>query len=54
MKIPKHILLLTLYVLFFSQGNINLYLRFVSFLHIDTMQVVEILPQIRHEPTYST
>ena len=28
-------------------------LHFVSFLHIDTMQVFEILPQIRQEPTYS-
>ena len=31
----------------FFRGNINIYLHFVSFLHIDTMQVVEILPQIR-------
>ena len=38
----------------FFRGNINIYLHFVSFLHIDTMQVVEILPQIRPEPTYST
>ena len=38
----------------FSRGNINIYLHFVSFLHIDTTQVVEILPQIRQEPTYST
>ena len=28
-----------------------LYLHFVSFLHIDTTQVVEILPQIKQEPT---
>ena len=28
----------------FFRGNINIYLHFVSFLHIDTMQVVEILP----------
>ena len=27
------------------------HLHFVSFLHIDTMQVVEILPQERQEPT---
>ena len=39
-----------LYATFF-RGNINIYLYFVSFLHIDTMQVVEILPQIRQEPT---
>ena len=38
----------------FFRGNINIYLHFMSFLHIDTMQVVEILPQIRQEPTYST
>ena len=35
-------------------GNINIYLHFVSFLHTDTTQVVEILPEIRQEPTYST
>ena len=38
----------------FFRGNINIYLHFVSFLHIDTTQVFEILPQIRQEPTYST
>ena len=38
----------------FFWGNINIYLHFVSFLHIDTGQVVEILPQIRQEPIYST
>ena len=37
----------------FFRGNINIYLHFVSFLHIGTTQVVEILPQIRQEPTYS-
>ena len=36
------------------RGSINIYLHFVSFLHIDTTQVVEILPQVRQEPTYST
>ena len=36
------------------RGNMNIYLHFVLFLHIDTTQVVEILPQIRQEPTYST
>ena len=36
------------------RGNINIYLHFVSFLHIDTTEVVEIYPQIRQEPTYST
>ena len=38
----------------FFRGNINIYLHFVSFLHIDRTQVVEILPQIRPRPTYST
>ena len=38
----------------FFRGNINIYLHFVSFHHIDMMQIVEILPQIRQEPTYST
>ena len=38
----------------FFRGNMNVYLHFVSFFHIDTTQVVEILPQIRQAPTYST
>ena len=38
----------------FFRENRNIYLHFVSFLHIDTTQVVEILPQIRQEPTYCT
>ena len=38
----------------FFRGNINIYLHFVSFLHIGMAQVVEILPQVRQEPTYST
>ena len=38
----------------FFRGNINIYLYFVSFLHIDTTQVVEILPHIIQEHTYST
>ena len=37
----------------FFRGNINICLYFVSFLHIDTTQVVEILPQISQEPAYS-
>ena len=50
-----HLINLTLYVLNYSGGNIIIYLHiFVSFLHIDTTQVVEILPQIRQEPTYFT
>ena len=35
----------------FFRGNRNMYLHF---LHIDITQVVEILPQITQEPTYST
>ena len=38
----------------FFRGNINIYLHFVLFLHINTTQVVEIFPQIRQEPTYLT
>ena len=38
----------------FFSGTTNIYLHFVSFLHIDTTQVVEILLQIRQELTYST
>ena len=38
----------------FFRENINIYLHFVSYLHIDTTQVVEILPQIRQEPSFST
>ena len=38
----------------FFRENINIYLHFVSHLHIDATQVFEILPQIRQEPTYFT
>ena len=38
----------------FFRRNINIYLHCVSFLHIDTTQVVEIPLQIRQEPTYAT
>ena len=31
----------------FFRGNKNIYLFFMSFLHIDMTQVVEILPQVR-------
>ena len=48
------LIMLTLYVLNFFRGNINIYLHSMSFLHIDMTQVVEILPQIRQGPTYST
>ena len=50
---PCHDLINPLRAKFF-RGNINIYLHFVSFLHIDTTQVFEIFPQIRQEPTYST
>ena len=49
--LPK--LILTFYVLNFSEGNINIYLHFVSSLHIDMTQVLKILPQVRPGPTYS-
>ena len=38
----------------FFRGNVNIYLHFVSLLHIDVTQVFEILPQIRQEQNYST
>ena len=38
----------------FFRGNINIYLHFVSFLHIDMTQVLKILPHVRPGPTYST
>ena len=38
----------------FFIGNINMYLQLISLLHIDTPQVVEILPYVRKELTYST
>ena len=34
----------------FFRRNINIYLYFVLFLHIDATQVFEILSQIRQEP----
>ena len=38
----------------FFWGNINIYLHFMSFLHIDLTQVLKILPQVRPGPIYST
>ena len=38
----------------FFRGNTNIYSHFISFLHMDMTQVVEILPQVRQEPSYST
>ena len=37
----------------FFRGNINIYLHFVSFFHIDMTQVLKIFPQLREGPTYS-
>ena len=36
------------------KGNRNIYLHFMSFLHINMTQAVEIIPQVRQELTYST
>ena len=38
----------------FFRENINIYLHFMSFLHIDKTQVVEIPRWIRQGPAYST
>ena len=38
---------LILYLVYFSEVTLNIYLHFMSFLHIDMTQVVEILPQIK-------
>ena len=38
----------------FCRGNINIYLHFMSLLHIDMTQVLKILPQVTPGPTYST
>ena len=37
----------------FFRGNINIYLHFVSFLHIDMTQILKILPEVREGLTYS-
>ena len=37
----------------FFRGNKNIYLYFMSLLHINMAQVVEIFPQVRQEPTNS-
>ena len=48
--------MLTLYSLCakYFRKNQNIYVHFMSFLHIDMTQVVEIFPQVRQAPTYST
>ena len=38
----------------FFRRNINIYLHFMSLLHIDMTEIVEIVPQVRQELTYST
>ena len=38
----------------FIRGDKNICLHFMSFLHIDMTEVVEILPQVRQELTYFT
>ena len=38
----------------FFRRNRNIYLHSVPFIHIDKMQVVEILPQTRQESRYPT
>ena len=38
----------------FVIGNIKIYLQFISLLHTGKTQVVDILPQVRQELTYST
>ena len=38
----------------FFRGNRNIYLHFMSFLHINKAQVVEIPPRVRQGPAYPT
>ena len=38
----------------FFRKNINIYLHFMSFLHINKTEVVEIPPRVRLGPAYST
>ena len=38
----------------FFRENINIYLHFMSLLHIDMTHVLKILPQVRPGLTYST
>ena len=43
-----------LYAHFFGGNKNHICLHFISFLHIDMTQVVEILPQVGQDRTYST
>ena len=38
----------------FFRGNTNIYLHFMTLLHIDVKHVLKILPRVRPGPTYST
>ena len=38
----------------FFRRNIYMYLHLMSFLHIDTTQVVEIIPHVKEKLAYST
>ena len=38
----------------FFRENINIYLHFMSFIHTNQTQAVEIPPVVRQEPAYST
>ena len=38
----------------FSRENINIYLHFMSFLHANKTQVVDIPPRVGQGPAYST
>ena len=38
----------------FFSGKESIYLHFMSFRHIDMTEVVEIFPQVRQGPIYST
>ena len=51
--VPLYRRYLTLYVLNFWE-NINIYLHFMSFLHINKTQVAEVPPGVRRRPAYST
>ena len=44
----------TLHAIFFFRENINIYLHFMSFLHTNKTQVVEIPPRVRQGPAYFT
>ena len=51
--ISEHILQINPLRAKFFRRNINMYLHFMSFFHIDLTQVLKILPHVREGPTYS-